>query len=102
MTDEIKSSKPASGKKELLGPGEPEMRARAANLAAGTVPLLPSTLQERASMIATVPARRLADGKRRPDGLVSVGVDGEHAVDATTFPTQGWPPPASGATGVGR
>lgn len=45
MVDEIKSSRLAPGTKEILVAGEIEMRNRQANLAAGSVPLLPSTLR---------------------------------------------------------
>jgi LDH2 family malate/lactate/ureidoglycolate dehydrogenase len=43
MVDAAKSSELAPGTREVLLPGEIEMRNRAANLAAGSVPLLPST-----------------------------------------------------------
>lgn len=42
MIDEVKSSELAEGTREILIAGELEMRARAANLAAGSVPLMPS------------------------------------------------------------
>jgi LDH2 family malate/lactate/ureidoglycolate dehydrogenase len=45
MVDEIKSSQLAPGTKEIVVAGEFEMRAREANLRAGSVPLLPSTLK---------------------------------------------------------
>jgi LDH2 family malate/lactate/ureidoglycolate dehydrogenase len=45
MVDEIKSSQLAPGTKEIVTAGEFEMRAREANLKAGSVPLLPSTLK---------------------------------------------------------
>ena len=45
MIEEIKSSELAEGSSGVMVSGEPEMRARAANLEAGTVPLLPSTLR---------------------------------------------------------
>ena len=43
MVGEIKSSELAPDAKQILLPGEVEMRNREANLAAGSVPLLPST-----------------------------------------------------------
>jgi LDH2 family malate/lactate/ureidoglycolate dehydrogenase len=43
MIDEVKSSAPAEGSRGVIVAGEPEMLARAANLAAGSVPVLPST-----------------------------------------------------------
>lgn len=45
LIDDMKSAERQEGVAEILGPGELEMRARAANLAAGSVPLLPTTLQ---------------------------------------------------------
>ena len=45
MIGEIKASELAEGSSGVMISGEPEMRARAANLEAGTVPLLPSTLR---------------------------------------------------------
>jgi LDH2 family malate/lactate/ureidoglycolate dehydrogenase len=43
MIDAAKASEKAEGVKEILVPGETEMRARERNLARGGVPLLPST-----------------------------------------------------------
>lgn len=45
LIDDMKSSDKIAGTKEILVPGELEMRARQENLAAGSVPLLPSTLK---------------------------------------------------------
>ena len=45
MVEAVKSSQLAPGVREVLLPGEIEMRNRAANVAAGSVPLLPSTLR---------------------------------------------------------
>jgi LDH2 family malate/lactate/ureidoglycolate dehydrogenase len=45
LIDDMKSSDKAEGTQEILVPGELEMRARQQNLAAGNVPLLPSTLK---------------------------------------------------------
>lgn len=45
LIDDMKSSPTVEGTKEILVPGETEMRARRDNLAAGSVPLLPSTLK---------------------------------------------------------
>lgn len=45
LIDDMKSSTLIEGTKKILVPGELEMRARRENLAAGSVPLLPSTLQ---------------------------------------------------------
>jgi len=45
LIDDMKSSPTIEGTKEILVPGEMEMRARRDNLAAGSVPLLPSTLK---------------------------------------------------------
>ena len=45
LIDDMKSSDRIEGTQEILVPGELEMRARQENLAAGSVPLLPSTLK---------------------------------------------------------
>ncbi len=45
LIDDMKSSDVIPGTKEILVPGELEMRARQHNLAVGSVPLLPSTLK---------------------------------------------------------
>ncbi len=45
LIGDMKSSERIAGTKEILVPGEMEMRARRDNLAAGSVPLLPSTLK---------------------------------------------------------
>ena len=46
MIDDIKASEKAEGTKEILIAGEIEMRNRAANLDAGSVPILPSSHKE--------------------------------------------------------
>ena len=43
MIEQVKSGEKAEGVQEIYLPGEIEMRQRAENLRAGTVPLLPST-----------------------------------------------------------
>jgi LDH2 family malate/lactate/ureidoglycolate dehydrogenase len=45
MVDEVQASELAPGVDAVLLPGEIEMRSRAVNLAAGTVPVLPSTVR---------------------------------------------------------
>ncbi len=45
MVDDLKASEKAEGTTGIFAPGEMEMRARQENLAAGSVPLLPSTYQ---------------------------------------------------------
>jgi LDH2 family malate/lactate/ureidoglycolate dehydrogenase len=45
MADEVKAVTLAPGIREVLAPGEIEMRHRAANVTAGSVPILPSTLR---------------------------------------------------------
>jgi LDH2 family malate/lactate/ureidoglycolate dehydrogenase len=45
MIDDIKSSELAEDSRGVMISGEPEMKARAENLAAGSVPILPSTLR---------------------------------------------------------